>query len=95
MELLTRKRAKASTDAERAEIDQAIANRTKKYNTDTSKVGDYDAILNQYGGYEQKKERIAEQYAERRRIAELNGNKDLLEKLAKAEQDELPSCKAT
>ena len=88
MELLTRKRAKASTDAERAEIDQAIANRTKKYNTDTSKVGDYDAILNQYGGYEQKKERIAEQYAERRRIAELNGNKDLLEKLAKAEQDE-------
>lgn len=89
MELLTRKRAKASTDAERAEIDQAIANRTKKYNTDTSEVGDYDAILNQYGGYEQKKERIAEQYAERRRIAELNGNKDLLEKLAKAEQDEL------
>lgn len=89
MELLNRKRAKASTDAERAEIDQAIANRTKKYNTDTSKVGDYDAILNQYGGYEQKKERIAEQYAERRRIAGLNGNKDLLEKLAKAEQDEL------
>lgn len=89
MELLTSKRAKASTDAEKAEIDQAIANRTKKYNTDTSKVGDYDAILNQYGGYEQKKERIAEQYAERRRIAELNGNKDLLEKLAKAEQDEL------
>lgn len=89
MELLNRKRAKVSTDAERAEIDQAIANRTKKYNTDTSKVGDYDAILNQYGGYEQKKERIAEQYAERRRIAELNGNKDLLEKLAKAEQDEL------
>ena len=89
MELLNRKRAKASTDAEKTEIDQAIANRTKKYNTDTSKVGDYDAILNQYGGYEQKKERIAEQYAERRRIAELNGNKDLLEKLSKAEQDEL------
>lgn len=89
IELLNRKRAKASTDAEKAEIDQAIANRTKKYNTDTSKVGDYDAILNQYGGYEQKKERIAEQYAERRRIAELNGNKDLLEKLSKAEQDEL------
>lgn len=89
MELLNRKRAKASTDAEKAEIDQAIANRTKKYNTDTIKVGDYDAILNQYGGYEQKKARIAEQYAERRRIAELNGNKDLLEKLAKAEQDEL------
>lgn len=89
MELLNRKRAKASTDAEKAEIDQAIANRTKKYNTDTSKVGDYDAILNQYGGYEQKKARIAEQYAERRRIAELNGNKDLLEKLSKAEQDEL------
>ena len=94
MELLNRKRAKASTDAEKAEIDQAIANRTKKYNTDTSKVGDYDAILNQYGGYEQKKTRIAEQYAERRRIAELNGNKDLLEKLAKAEQDELSNLQS-
>lgn len=94
MELLNRKRAKASTDAEKAEIDQAIANRTKKYNTDTSKVGDYDAILNQYGGYEQKKARIAEQYAERRRIAELNGNKDLLEKLAKAEQDELSNLQS-
>lgn len=94
MELLNRKRAKASTDAEKAEIDQAIANRTKKYNTDTSKVGDYDAILNQYGGYEQKKARIAEQYAERRRVAELNGNKDLLEKLAKAEQDELSNLQS-
>ena len=89
MELLNRKRAKASTDAERAEIDQAIANRTKKYNTDTSKVGDYDDILNQYGGYEQKKTRIQEQYAERRRIAELNGNTKLLEQLATAEQNEL------
>ena len=89
MELLSRARAKATTVAEIAEIDQAIANRKTKYNKDVVNVGGYDDILNQYGGYEQKKTRIQEQYAERRRIAELNGNTKLLEQLATAEQNEL------
>ena len=89
MELLSRARAKATTAAEIAEIDQAIANRKSKYNKDVVNVGGYDEILNQYGGYEQKKTRIQEQYAERRRIAELNGNTKLLEQLATAEQNEL------
>ena len=89
MELLSRARAKATTAAEIAEIDQAIANRKTKYNKDVVNVGGYDDILNQYGGYEQKKTRIQEQYAERRRIAELNGNTQLLQQLATAEQNEL------
>lgn len=89
MELLSRARAKATTAAEIAEIDQAIANRKTKYNKDVLNVGGYDDILNQYGGYEQKKTRIQEQYAERRRIAELNGNTQLLQQLATAEQNEL------
>ena len=89
MELLSRARAKATTAAEIAEIDQAMANRKTKYNKDVVNVGGYDDILNQYGGYEQKKTRIQEQYAERRRIAELNGNTKLLEQLATAEQNEL------
>ena len=89
MELLSRARAKATTAAEIAEIDQAIANRKTKYNKDVMNVGGYDEILNQYGGYEQKKTRIQEQYAERRRIAELNGNTKLLEQLSTAEQNEL------
>ena len=89
MELLSRARAKATTAAEIAEIDQAMANRKTKYNKDVLNVGGYDDILNQYGGYEQKKTRIQEQYAKRRRIAELNGNTKLLEQLATAEQNEL------
>lgn len=89
MELLSRARAKATTAAEIAEIDQAMANRKTKYNKDVLNVGGYDDILNQYGGYEQKKTRIQKQYAERRRIAELNGNTKLLEQLATAEQNEL------
>ena len=89
MELLSRARAKATTAAEIAEIDQAMANRKTKYNKDVVNVGGYDDILNQYGGYEQKKTRIQEQYAERRRIAELNGNTQLLQQLATAEQNEL------
>lgn len=89
MELLSRARAKATTAAEIAEIDQAMANRKNKFNKDIANVGDYNEILNQYGGYEQKKTRIQEQYAERRRIAELHGNTQLLQQLATAEQNEL------
>lgn len=89
IELLNRKRLQATTDAERAEIDQVIANRRTQYEKDDADVGGYDDMLNQYGGYEQKKQRIIEQYAERRRIAELNNNTMLLAQLAQAEQDEL------
>lgn len=89
VELLNRKRMQATTDAERAEIDQAIANRRAQYEKDDKGVGGYDDMLNQYGGYEQKKQRIIEQYAERRRIALLNNNQLLLAQLAQAEQEEL------
>lgn len=88
-ELLDRRLAKATSAAEIAEIKNVMAEREKKYNKDVLNVGGYDEILNQYGGYEQKKTRIQEQYAERRRIAELNGNTQLLEQLATAEQNEL------
>lgn len=88
-ELLDRRLAKATSAAEIAEIKNVMAEREKKYNKDVLNVGGYDNILNQYGGYEQKKTRIQEQYAERRRIAELNGNTKLLEQLATAEQNEL------
>lgn len=89
VELLNRKRMQATTDAERAEIDQAIANRRAQYEKDDKGIGGYDDMLNQYGGYEQKKQRIMEQYAERRRIALLNNNQLLLAQLAQAEQEEL------
>ena len=88
-ELLDRRLAKATSAAEIAEIKNVMAEREKKYNKDVLNVGGYDEILNQYGGYEQKKTRIQEQYAERRRIAELNGNTQLLQQLATAEQNEL------
>ena len=89
VELLNRKRMQATTDAERAEIDQAIANRRAQYEKDDKGVGGYDDMLNQYGGYEQKKQRIMEQYAERRRIALLNNDQLFLAQLAQAEQEEL------
>lgn len=89
VELLNRKRMQATTDAERAEIDQAIDNRRAQYEKDDKGVGGYDDMLNQYGGYEQKKQRIMEQYAERRRIALLNNDQLLLAQLAQAEQEEL------
>ena len=89
VELLNRKRMQATTDAERAEIDQAIANRRAQYEKDDKGVGGYDDMLNQYGGYEQKKQRIMEQYAERRRIALLNNDQLLFAQLAQGEQEEL------
>lgn len=89
VELLNRKRMQATSDAERAEIEQAIANRRTQYVKDNASIGGYDDMLNQYGRYEERKQRIIDQYAERRKVAELNGNKELLGQLAMAEQEEL------
>lgn len=49
--LMMREREKATTDAQRAEIDNAIQNRTTQYNKDVRNIGgvDYDAMLAEYG----------------------------------------------
>ena len=89
--MLTRARNAATTDADRASIDAAIANRRKKYEKDTKGTGDedYDGLLEQYTGYEQKRAKIAEKYAEQRRVALEHNDKEMLARIADAEAKEL------
>nr|DAI80999.1 MAG TPA: chromosome segregation protein [Caudoviricetes sp.] len=89
--LLNQRRAQAQSDSERAEIDAAIRNRTRKYETDTKGSGntDYDAMLADYGTFEQRKQAIIDSYAEKRRITEEMGNQDMIDALDKAQQQAL------
>lgn len=89
--LLQQKRAQAQSDSERAEIDAAIKNRTKKYEEDTKGSGntDYDAMLADYGTFEQRKQAIIDEYAEKRKIAQEMGNQDMLAALDRAQAEAL------
>ena len=91
IEMLTRARNAATTDADRASIDAAIANRRRKYAKDTEGTGDadYDKLVEQYTGYEQKRAAIAKKYDEQRRLAREHGDQEMLARITNAEQEEL------
>lgn len=91
IEMLTRARNAATTDADRASIDAAIANRRRQYAKDTEGTGDadYDKLVEQYTGYEQKRAAIAKKYDEQRRLAREHGDQEMLARIANAEQEEL------
>lgn len=91
MELLNRARAAATTDADRASVDAAIANRRRQHEKDTEGTGDanYDKLVEQYTGYEQKRAAISKRYDEERRVAREHGDQEMLARIAAAEQEEL------
>lgn len=90
-EILMAKRAQATTDAERAEIDAAIANRKQKRDGDVNNIGgvDYDALLAEYGTFEQRKQAIIDEYEEKRKAAQAVGNTEMVEALNKAQAEAL------
>ena len=90
-EVLMAKRAQATSDAERAEIDAAIANRQKKRDGDVNSIGgvDYDALLAEYGTFEQRKQSIIDEYEEKRKAAQEVGNTEIVEALNKAQAEAL------
>ena len=90
-EILMAKRAQATTDAERAEIDAAIANRKQKRDGDVNNIGgvDYEALLAEYGTFEQRKQAIIDEYEERRQAAQAAGNTEMVEALNKAQAEAL------
>ncbi len=89
--LLMRQREQATTDAERAKIDTAIQNRKNKYTNDVNGIGgiDYDAMLSEYGTFEQKKQAIIDEYEEKRKAAQAVGNTEMVEALNKAQAEAL------
>ena len=90
-EILMAKRAQATTDAERAEIDAAIANRKQKRDGDVNNIGgvDYEALLAEYGTFEQRKQAIIDEYEEKRQAAQAAGNTEMVEALNKAQAEAL------
>lgn len=89
--LMMREREKATTDAQRAEIDNAIQNRTTQYNKDVRNIGgvDYDAMLAEYGTFEERKQAIIDEYDEKRRAAQEAGNTDMIAAIDKAQAQAL------
>lgn len=89
--LLQRKRAQATSDSERAEIDAAIKNRQRQYETDSQTSGnaDYDAMLADYGTFEQRKQAIIDEYEKKRRTAQEMGNAEMVEQIDKAQAQAL------
>ena len=87
LQLLEKRRAEATTDAERSKVDQAIANRTQQYQKDSKGSGDanYDELLTTYATFEQKKQAIIDEYDEMRKVAQEHNNTQLIEKLNEAQ----------
>lgn len=85
--LLEKRRSEATTDTERATIDQAIANRKKQYEKDSKGSGDadYDAMVQEYANFEQKKQAIIDEYDEKRQKAIEHNNQQLIDELNKAQ----------
>jgi len=93
LEILDKKRASATSEAEIAEIDRVIAARKKAFE-DESKSPEqqkYDALLEQYQNFEQKKQAIIDDFDAKRKIAEQNNNQALVEELNKAQAKALSS----
>lgn len=91
MELLRKKRDAAQSDSERLQLDLAIKNRTRKYKADTKGTGNstYDAMIKDYGTFEQRKQAIIDEFSEKRRVAEEMGNKEMIESINKAQAQAL------
>lgn len=91
IELLTRAREAATTDADRASYDAALENLRRKHAKDMEGTGDadFDKLVEQYTGYEQKRAAIAKKYDEQRRLAREHGDQEMLARIANAEQTEL------
>lgn len=89
--LMMHEREKATTDAQRAEIDNAIQNRTNQYNKDVRNIGgvDYDAMLAEYGTFEERKQAIIDDYDEKRRAAQEAGNTEMVEAIDRAQAQAL------
>lgn len=90
-EILMAKRKATTDEAQLAEIDAAIANRKKKRDDDVNGIGgvDYEALLAEYGTFEQRKQSIIDKYEEKRRAAQAVGNTEMVEALNKAQAEAL------
>ncbi len=81
----------ANNEEERASYEEAIKNRTERFSKENRNVGgvDYDALIAEFGTFEEKKQAIIDEYAEKRKIAELEGNRSMMDALNNAQAQAL------
>ncbi|MDD3019463.1 MAG: hypothetical protein PHX61_00620 [Alphaproteobacteria bacterium] len=91
--LLEKRKKEAQSPEDAAQIQRTIDNRTKQYEKDKKGTGDvdYDAMVQQYATFEQKKQSIIDEYDAKRKQAQEHGNTQLVEELNKAQAKALSS----
>lgn len=95
IKLLEEKRSKAEDANNQEEVkrlNEVIANRKKAYEKDShaaSVDSDYQALLQEYGSFEEKKLLIAEKYKEKIAKAQENGNSEMVDKLTNSMNSEI------
>lgn len=91
--LLEERKQDAQSPEEAAQVQRTIDNRTKQYEKDKKGTGDvdYDAMVQQYATFEQKKQSIIDEYDAKRKQAQEHGNTQLVEELNKAQAKALSS----
>lgn len=95
-ELLTRRAAEASTEAERRVAEAALAALEAKREEYAKRSGNeqYDALLEEYQTYQQQETAILEKYAAQRALAEQQGNADMIAAINTKQQTELSKLAA-
>jgi len=91
--LLRKRRDASESDADRRQVQAAIDNRTRQYQIDIKNNADtdYSDLLRDYGDFEQKKQDIIDDYAEKRRIAQQHEDEQLIRQLDAAQAKAISS----
>ncbi|MBR4592749.1 MAG: hypothetical protein IKO35_06030 [Elusimicrobiaceae bacterium] len=96
MALLREAYNKAETQEEKDRIQRAMQNRESQYGKESG--ADYDALLTEFGTFQEKQAQIAKEYDEKRAIARAEaartGNTALLAEIDKAEQQAISKLAA-
>lgn len=95
-ELLTRRAAEASTEAERRAAEAALAALEAEREEYAKRSGNeqYDALLEEYQTYQQQETAILEKYAAQRALAEQQGNASMIAQINAKQQSELSKLAA-
>lgn len=93
MAILNEQSMQAESEAQKKFIQTMIDNRRREYQRAMRDAGtgdpEYDKLLQEYESYEGKRNRIAEEYAQKRALAMEKGDTGLINQLNKAEQQKL------
>lgn len=93
MAILNEQSMQAESEAQKKFIQTMIDNRRREYQRAMRDAGtgdpEYDKLLQEYESYEGKRNRIAEEYAQKRALAMQKGDAGLINQLNKAEEKEI------